>query len=339
MAQNLPMYKISTITVLLFVVFSTFEFGVRLTGYTPFNHHIKKDKISEVVAILPESYLRQDSLLGYSLKPGSFSTIYKSGFMFHSTHDCYGNRVTCIDSHQLHRSEDAMKIFIYGDSYFYGFGLDDTATFGYKLQQRLSGDHIVNKAIMGQSAVCTMLRLKEDISHNSKPDVAIIQYASYDLSREVFSKHMQRSLRVHKSAVKHFNYPFARISNGALALKYAGVPRNNIPLARYSALYNLFETTYLDYEQNSLNPAKVNALVYEEIIDMCVENDIIPVIAFVTDNCEEKKAEFDRKGAVVLDFAGPLLQDRYTLLPYDRHPNGKAHSAYADLAFAALDSI
>lgn len=324
--------------VVLVSCFFVAEILVRLMGYYLFNYNMKVDKISDVRSILPKPYFTTDTLVGYSLKPGRYETVYESGFSFFSTHNNRGNRITKIESDSKEYI-NSKRIYIYGDSYFYGFGLDDTATFGYKLQQQLDWIDVVNKSIMGHSAVSSLLLLKNYIINNQVPDIAIILFTGNDLDRCVFSKSMERNIRVHKSKLNDYSYPYARIENDNLVILYKSLGKSTFMPARYSAIINLFETTWFDLSEKNLDKQKVHRYIFNEITEMCQQNKVKLCIVSTArgDYAAQQKQAFEKQGILFVDVSD-LLTDEYTLLPFDRHPNGLANSIWVERCLTKLDA-
>jgi hypothetical protein len=329
---------IGVFLVCLFALFAA-ELFTRFLGYYPFNYSMKGDKIADVSTILPEPYFATDSLIGYSLKPGRYSTLYESGFAFSSTHNSEGNRFTRLANTAFDKTVTNL-IHIYGDSYFYGFGLEDTATFGYKLQQKLNGARVVNRAVMGHSAVTSLLRLRSDIATNSIPRVAIVLFTDNDIDRCVFSKSMERNISVHKSKVKSYTYPYARLEQDSLIIDHKPLGKKSYWLSRHLAVINLIETAQFDQEDKSLNKEKVHQQVFREIVNTCRQNQIVLCLISTArgDYAAQQKQAFEKENIPFVDVSD-LLTDEYTLLPYDRHPNGLANSVWLERSLTILDTI
>ena len=117
------------------------EIIFRLIGEKPFDPEVTIEKIT------PCNPIVADSLLGYSLLSGRYTFHYKNGYSFCATHNKEGERIISSE-----KSDQSLpKIAVYGDSNFYGFGLNDSQTWTYSLQQKNNTINVINHSVFGYS--------------------------------------------------------------------------------------------------------------------------------------------------------------------------------------------
>jgi|688.fasta_scaffold223112_2 hypothetical protein len=131
-----------------------------------------------------------DPVQGYSMKPGKYSISFlktdsskSKPFIFKATILNDGSRF--VGNGKVQESKDTSHVFVFGDSFVYGTGVNDEQTFSYHLQQALPDRYVRLFAVGGYSltnAYINMQRLKPRLNGN---DVVILGYASFYGIRQV----------------------------------------------------------------------------------------------------------------------------------------------------------
>lgn len=316
--------KASSAVILISIGILTLSEGfLRLAGYRPFSPLFVAQSIS------PEGMFAPDSVVGYGLSPGTYTLQLRTGLRFTATHTATGQRIT--RPTQLALSDNAARLHIYGDSYLYGFGLPDTATMAWQLQQHAPYLQVENYAVPGHSAVGCWLKLQQHLATGTKPWAAVFIYASYDTDREVFNRFTQRNIRINRRVVKNFTYPYIEAVDNSYRVVYASLGKRGINLANLSALYNAAETYCLERDRQSYPYRAINQWLFDTLVNTCMLHDVKPVLLFVTDDEMSQKAfeRYQLLGATCIQATYNLQSPRYSLLPYDNHPNAHTHRLYA----------
>ena len=310
------------------IVFSFFivELGLRFFGYKPFQLYFLKVK-----EIKPETCMRKDFLIGFSLKPGNFIFDYVSDYSFEVNHNSEGYRI-CSESLV---SDTLRKINFYGGSLFYGFGLNDSLTFPWKIQNEFENFKVSNYAIFGHNPATMLVQLTNQIKNKTQPDIAVITYANYNSKRVVYSNSFKRSLYANKKYVNsdYLDYLYARVEGESLILKQDKFYFQPYFSADKFAFVNLLENSIENYYDNKLEEEKVHILVLEKIIKLCLDNSIKPIFFAVRTgvNSVNELNQLENLGAsVIISKVDYKINNDFNLLPYDNHPNSNATTTYKD---------
>lgn len=131
----------------------------------------------------PPLFLRHDNALGYSANPGVFKHVYKRKSWQQQQWERFAVKVTINPdgSRWTGRAYNAVgpNIFIFGDSFVFGSGVNDEQTFSYMLQAARPDRNVHLFALAGYGLAQTYLRFKQMNSHVSSQDIVIIGYADF----------------------------------------------------------------------------------------------------------------------------------------------------------------
>ncbi len=146
---------------------------------------------------LPAGFFAEDAEQGYRANPGRYIFRYsgmRQGKVEHLdavvTINPDGTRFTGNAP-----ADAARRIFVLGDSYVFGDGVNDQQTFAFLLQTEFPGASVELHALAGYSwanALVTMQRIKDRIRPG---DVVILGYAQYYKERHVAAPARLRSIR------------------------------------------------------------------------------------------------------------------------------------------------
>lgn len=146
---------------------------------------------------LPAGFFAEDAEQGYRANPGRYVFRYsgmRQGKVEHLdtvvTVNPDGTRFTGNAP-----AEAARRIFVLGDSYVFGDGVNDQQTFAFLLQAEFPGASVQLQALAGYSwanALVTMQRIKDQIRPG---DVVVLGYAPYYKERHVAAPARLRSIR------------------------------------------------------------------------------------------------------------------------------------------------
>lgn len=310
----------------LFIILASIagaELTCRRAGFAPFN------PVARIKYFEPGICLEPDENTGYRLKPGMYTAHYFNGCSFKMEHDFEGNRLT--GSAEEPATGGALTgLNIYGDSFLYGFGVNDEDTMCWKLHQLCPGIRLRNRTVMGFGAVNYLQRIKSDFNVGPVPDLAFIQFSSYDLPKQVFSGETDRNLSFN-SVLKPFSFPYVKSASPALTIALRKLSGKSYWLSRISALHNKFESRQMAEELKAIDTMHVCCVIYDAIISECQNHGVKAVILVLTSDkvSADMMAYFAQKNVDCIDLALDFKNPLYNSLPNDNHPSPLAHSIFA----------
>jgi hypothetical protein len=315
-------FKILTIYFfVVLIIFIIIEFIFRLIGEKPFNPAVTIEKIT------PSNPISNDSLIGYSLLPGKYTLHYQNGYSFTTTHNKFGERMIS----NTKKFESLPKIAIYGDSNFYGFGLQDNQTWAYLFQQKNKSIQVINHAVFGHSLYLNYLKFKNKIQSGESPIAAVFLIASYDFGRQTMNAQSRKYFVVNQKVANVYKYPCLEIKEGKLVKKLQPLHSTFInELSRHSSFSNFVETRVNTILDNRIDYKTISNAVLDSIITISRKNKIEPVFALMYDDqpTREIKQKLDKLKCKNVFINYDLSDKKYSLLPYDNHPNAYTNTLY-----------
>ena len=304
----------------------------RLFGEKSFNPETTIEKIT------PTNPIVVDSLLGYSLLPGKYTFHYKNGYSFAVTHNKFGERMISKEV-----SYDGLpKIAVYGDSNFYGFGLNDDQTWTYKLQQKNKSNQIINHSVFGYSLFLNYLKYKKNIEAGETPIVAVFLIASYDFGRQTMNANARKNFVVNQKVSNMYLYPYLEIVKGKLSINKQPLKSSFINnLSRYSSFSNFVETRVNTILDDRIDYKTINNSVIDSIVLISKKYKVEPVFALLNDDESTKtiKKRLDKLKCKSVYINYDLSNKKYSLLPFDNHPNAYTNTLYCNNIDSLLKPI
>jgi hypothetical protein len=146
---------------------------------------------------IPQDFFGEDAEQGYRAKPGRY--IFRYGRLHRGLPEHLDTVVTINGDGTRFTGNapaaPARRIFVLGDSFVFGDGVNDEQTFGFLLQQAFPRDAVHLHALSGYSwanALVTMERIKDRIQPG---DIVILGYAWYYKERHVEAPARLRDIR------------------------------------------------------------------------------------------------------------------------------------------------
>ena len=137
----------------------------------------------------PYPFFIADDSQGYIMKPGSYNFTYtkqKKG-----TNYFFKNKVTIEKNNQRYVGNSSLNtkkdVFIFGDSFVFGEGVNDEQTFTFLLQNKFPSYKFHLYATGGYSLTNAYINIKKIKSKIKKDDIVILGYADYFKERHVAS--------------------------------------------------------------------------------------------------------------------------------------------------------
>lgn len=308
-------------------VFVILEVSLRLFGVIPNS----LDRYKSGIHFYPYSPFVKNNLIGFSCTGGVYSYI-GNGLRFDFSVNENGTRFT-----GKNPLKPTRKINIYGCSYFWGYGLNDTSTFGYKLKMKLPENEINNYALFGHGLTSEYLLLANAIRVGDKPDIAICSYADFYDERNIFSPTYKRKIVSKQLGV--FSFPVASINKqNVLNIALEPIQTFSLPFYSHSAVLFLCQSFFDQVSSMQMEEEKVRGLLLKEIIDLCEKNKIkLLLVRLHHDNKTDFKKLFEnKKYSRFIDLEIDVSNPKYSLAPVDFHPNASTHSMYADSIYNSL---
>jgi len=309
-------------------MFVIIESVFRLSGEKAYNPVVAIDRIS------PKNPIVVDTLLGFSLLPGTYTFHYKNGYSFTASHNKFGERVTSLNN----KRTNLPTISIYGDSNFYGFGLEDHQSWPYLLQQKTESIQVLNHSVFGHSLYLNFLKYKQTIEKGEAPIAAVFLIASYDFGRQTMNAQARKNFLVNQKIANVYKYPCLELRDGKLHHKEQPINTAFISeLSRYSSFSNFVETRINTILDDRIDYKTISNAVLDSIINISRKNHIEPVFALMYDDQPTQviKQKLDKLKCKNVFINYDLSDKKYSLLPFDNHPNAYTHTLY----FKKIDSL
>jgi len=328
-----PLVRIASFILFPLIFVLSAECILRLKGEKPFVPQTL-DVVFEPTFIFAPS-----TTFGYTLKPGNFRfTMGKlDNFTFQPTHTADSTRATSAD---LSNNDQRPFICLFGASYTYGVGVEDSSTFAWRLQKKRPDLNIVNYGIPGYGPIHAYLRLKGLLRKKNRPAFVILNYSYYHDNTNTLPRISRESIvRFSNLANKEFIarslVPYFETEGDSLILRY--IPYDSFysewPLRQYSALVNFMEIKYNQMDEKAHNSHRISKKVILRIAELCRDNNISFALAGITnDQLTQEMLTFCSENDILnLDISVNLERgSKYRIHEFDSHPNGKAHSIYTE---------
>lgn len=280
------------------------------------------------------SFCFTTNALGIALKPGEYNIVINKELQFTVCHNLDSNRVS--DNTNVNMYDNILHV--YGCSYAYGTGVDDSSTFSFQLQKKLTKTKVINYSVPGYGTLQSYLLLKKNIERKKKPNIVLLAYAPFHEERNLMLRSYQQKLYMGYDAlriknIRHISYPFLQNSNDVLAIKRFTInDYKPTPFFKYLAVSYMIEKIRIRLSENKIKKQESTITLINEINKLCVENDIFLIVIDVDKSKGSLIVEnfcFNNKINYV-DISPNFDNSNYKNLPYDNHPNYLAHKAYTD---------
>jgi hypothetical protein len=293
---------------------------------------------------VPGEYAGFHPMYGPYPLPGKYNVIFTDKWC-QVTHNADSNRITRLLSDSTDYTK-IPKLNIYGCSFTWGTGINDSSTYPFLVQKALLHYNVQNKGVFAAGNLITYLQLKDDIIRNRKPAIAVVAYASFHDQRNTMNREWSTMIRESVlSATKNveesisndrinfidtIKLPTASLLKDSLSINYLPLEGKLFPLSRHFVICNL-----LNYFINIRNEQKtksnlVTRKIFLEINKLCKENGIRLIVTLIDndENTEGMKDYFLKQDIEYLNFDIDWNNNEYNLYP-DLHPNEKANEVYA----------
>ncbi|MCB9283191.1 MAG: hypothetical protein H6563_03885 [Lewinellaceae bacterium] len=323
--------KIILINLLMVLVFA--ELGLRLLGFTGLHPY--------TVVSSPTNCLRPSEEMGFELNPGAFSVVINENLRYSATHlDCGWGTVRTTGRPLA--SSDSL-ILLTGCSFTYGMGVDDSLTYPFRLQALFPDHTIVNAAVPAHGTLQTLLLLDWLLKSGVRPARLIYHYISLHEDRNILGRSFQQLLARESRVGSNSDelpklpleayFPYGKIDQqGNLTIQHSRPEARNLlaSLRSYSALVNQLEFLYTRVCSSKMRAEKVTEAALSAIAERCQQESIPFTVAILEENADHHLRRFCRQKSIpFLDLTLDYSDESLLNLPYDSHPNAKAHGLWA----------
>lgn len=324
---------------MLFLVLITpvcLELALRILGYGAY-HQTEYSIVSKPVMCLQAS-----SELGFSLGEGVYAVSMNGAPAYTATH-VNGQRITS----RTAKADSLPELFVMGCSFTYGMGVSDSVSFPYQLQQQFPEWNIRNFGVPGFGSVQSLLQLKDEISSGTIPEVVIVNFCDFHHQRNSLTPRFRNSL------VLGYQRSNNEASEALQQSRFPYIEKGTIKTVDYEHLYSnwlgreTFATVhYIQSINDKRNEAEIDLVenslvVFRKMQALCDTHGITLIVTGLTNNWETRKflKQLDTEGIQTVDISLDLKNKKYNQLPYDSHPNGRAHTHFAQQLTTVLNRL
>ena len=145
-------------------------------------------KTKSKITYTPSHLFGVDGYVGYHLEPGSYEVMYEKKNARNQA-DVFKHVLTINDDRTRYAGEHARvasrKLYIFGDSFVFGEGVNDEQTFSYLLQSKFKNYEVKNLAVSGYGTVQAYLQFRQIKDVIQPEDLIILGYADWYKLRNV----------------------------------------------------------------------------------------------------------------------------------------------------------
>ena len=319
--------------VVLALLVAGIEALARWKGYRPWNPTLRP------IDVTPGGrFFAAHPTLGYSHLPGAFQVTLFKRYTFQVTHGEDTLRITeprttepwITEPRSVEAQAARPQIWIFGGSFTHGWSLDDAATYPWLVQEHLPRWKVVNFGVSGYGTLHGLIQFREALATRPAPAMAVVAYAPFHDARNTFV----RSRRKHVARWNRLgplSQPAARLdADGTLRITMAEVAYREVPLMRVSAAAHWLETRWNQAEERRVDSRAVTFGILDTWAEEARRAGVELVIAAIDGGAEEVLAHAAERGLPTVDISVPLdAAPGFRNLPWDPHPNARAHREYA----------
>lgn len=340
--QKKTIYNILKLSIWLIIFTLTTEVAVRILGHLPLKE--RTFKIKQTAEQLTFIRTQPKPLNLESIEDNTADTLthlaYASSVKYSYTLNTNGSRY-CGKQYDTSLND----INIYGCSFTFGVGLEDSNTHPYILQQRINNYNINNYGKSGYGLVDIYFKIKKTL--NSKVKIIIINYAHFLTDRYPGSRYWAKMKNIYlDKEIEQFLHKNVYLNNLIIdnehhlkeTKTYYPIFKK-LPLQNKLACINLLDDKYNEViDKRIYDKLQISYQILKEINILCKKNKIELIITNIDDYKRTSKdlAFFSPIGIKTLNMHVKNNNPRYNLMPYDSHPNTLANKLFAERMFLYL---
>ncbi|MGD9646089.1 MAG: hypothetical protein AB7U73_10270 [Pirellulales bacterium] len=272
--RKTAMFAVGLALLLAIVTCVAAELTVRALGYAPrgearFNERVEPGG----------SLYRTHPTLGCQMRPGHYRVTMGTGYSFSATHMANSLRVTAADD-RSDLADDRAEIWVLGDSFAYGYGVDDDQSFPWRLQAQMPDFKIVNFGVPAYSTVQSLVQLREALAAGGRPRAVVQLYFAEHDSRNTMLRG-RRQIFHFWNRLGELTPPYARLIDGQLRVVTGERLYRPFPFVKQSAAMNAVEQIYVEWEKQRAKAMdhRVTEAVIEEMAQLCRTSGTVLLVA------------------------------------------------------------
>lgn len=299
------------------------EIIARLKHYEPFRYF--KLDLKE-----PTMY-KPDPVLGWTAKAGKYLAppYVQSGASSQYTFFRDSSRATSEKSAPAN-----YEIVLIGCSFTLGWAVSDSDTFGWKLQTEFPFLRVGNFGMGGYGTYQSLLLLRRLFNQGVKPRVVIYGFNIFHEGRNIANPNWLKHLTQY-SKRGHVAIPYCSLNERGQLVEHPAMRWPKFPLQQYFAFPELLIKFYyalkVDTFRGFQNKMKITKKLLIEMRNLTKEHDAKLIVVMMSGEKNNRMLYFNflRDHEVEVIDAPWLMTEDYRV-PGEEHPNGKAHSLWAD---------
>jgi hypothetical protein len=297
------------------------EVVLRLKGHRPWRPVAGQGAVRQDVEPGGTLY-RPDDRLGYVLLPGAF-TVKQRTVTFRVTHGEDGRRAV-----RTGAPPSAPQVWLFGDSYTYGWAVEDADTYAWKLQAARPELAVTNFGVGGYSNVQSLIQLEAELAAGRRPALVVLAYASFHDGRNMLLSANRKGWMPFVSIYPAF--PSAWLDGGELRWGMKKLEYDEFPLERSSALMNYLADKWNKLEVVRAKPERVTEKIILKMRELAESHGAKFLLAGIYQNDRTRKMlEWAAsQGVETIDLSVDQRLPE-NVVKGDGHPSPAAHSHYA----------
>ena len=319
-----------TITVLVSIILALIfsECLLRAVGFKPWSY-------TSIDANEPTMHA-PDPVLGWRNKKGNYVVppYHPSGKSTVITFQDNGQRRTGVDV-----SNTEGEIVVVGGSFSQGWGIRDSETYAWKLQQEYPSLKVVNYGTGGYGSYQSLLVLEQELPRMTSPKFVLYGFIDHHEVRNVASASWLRILSSY-SRRGHVATPFATVDENNDIVRHLPEGYLSLPFRKSSAVIEVIERAYMRIK--TMKRFKQRRIVTEAILlqmDKLSKDygaTFFVVLLNFSYNTKSHYMSFLQQNHIqFIDCDYPLTEDM--TVPGEGHPNGEMHALWAQRMSSVLD--
>ncbi len=325
------------ILIQLLITLIAIEVVFRVFGYQPYRVQPYSLVSKPTQCLLP------DEQLGFVLNEGTFDVTINDSVQYTVTHNAGTERIT--DFTIKKEASFGRKVGLFGGSFPYGMGVDDSLSYPFLLEKKYQSG-IRNKCVPGYGMIQTLVELNNDKEFFN---TIILHYASFYDDRNTLTPAYRVALHhgfmnsdaEARSLYSQAKYPYVE-KNGtdSFEIKWQSLDQiySNWWMRNYSASINFLQTLVDKNNPTYATSNDISKWIIQELNQPKYTTRLI--VATITDDekTDSIKVFCKKNNIETVDLFVDYSNPSYSHLPYDSHPNDKAHQLYFEKMSDYLDN-
>ena len=297
-----------------------------------------KPYIQEVyyIEVTPKNAFLGNKTLGISLNPGTYHITLNKKHSFTATHTQNKQRLV---SFVNYRDSISPTIGVFGCSFTYGYGVNDSEHFVSILQKQYPNKNFANFGVIGYGTTQSYLQLLELEKNNKIPQLVILNFATDHFERNALTNIYRRALKIGfnqsletaKTIMKNSRYPYLQNSKLEISFENWEDLYQDWYGRQLFASVNWLQTKGDEISDNQKDIINISHTLINEMDTICKRNNTHFLVALLDNNTHSETLKRHLKNSNIhfIDIGFNFNNKQLTNHPYDNHPNPLGHEFIA----------